>query len=73
MAVITGGNIIRNGARQIEGSKPRLLPWSGVPVGATTYAGLVAVGDLVVDVATGNIYEYTEPAGVPTYTRRDTV
>jgi hypothetical protein len=72
MAVITGGNIIRNGARQIEGSKPRMYPWAGVPAG-TTYAGLVAVGDLVVDVTTGNVYEYTEPAAVPTMTRRDTV
>lgn len=72
MAVITGGNVIRN-TRQIEGSRPRMLPWSGVPVGATTYAGVVAVGDFVVDVNTGNLYEYTEPAAVPTYTRRDTV
>lgn len=72
MAVIQGGNIIKNN-KQIEGSKPRMLPWSGVPVGATTYAGLIAVGDLVVDVTTGNVYEYTEPTGTPTYTRRDTV
>lgn len=72
MAVITGGNIIRN-TTQIEGSKPRLLPNNGVPVAGTTYAGLIAVGDLVVDVLTENVYEYTEPAAVPTFTRVDTV
>lgn len=78
MSVITGGNIIRNVGdggvvRQTPGSKPRMLPWNGVPVGATTYAGIITVGALVVDVDTGNVYEYTEPAAVPTYTRIDTV
>lgn len=72
MAVITGGNIIRN-TTQTPGTKPRMLPWEGVPVGATTYAGLIQVGDLVVNVLTKDVYEYTEPGAVPTYTRRDTV
>lgn len=70
MAVITGGTIIKNN-RQIEGSKPRMLPWVGAPSGPA-YAGLAA-GDLVVDVTTGNVYEYTEPTGTPTFTRVDTV
>lgn len=80
MPVITGGNIIRNVGdggvvRQTPGSKPRMLPWNGVPTGGATptYAGIVTVGDLVVDVTTGNVYEYTEPTGTPTFTRRDTV
>ncbi|MGL5908602.1 MAG: hypothetical protein ACRCZP_01290 [Phycicoccus sp.] len=71
MPVITGGNVIRN-TTQTPGTKPRMLSWSGVPTG-TTYAGVVAVGDLVCNVLTGHVYEYTEPAAVPTYTRVDTV
>lgn len=71
MAVITGGNIIKNTV-QIEGSKARLFPWEGVPP-TTAYAGIIAVGDLVVNVLNKDVYEYTEPAAVPTYTRRDTV
>jgi hypothetical protein len=78
MAVITGGNIIRN-TTQIAGSKARLLPSEGAPVAGTTYAGQLTVGDLVVDVATRNVYEYTEPltgttpTPTPTFTRIDTV
>jgi hypothetical protein len=77
MPVITGGNVIRN-TTQIAGSKARLFPSEGAPVAGTTYAGRLAVGDLVVDVNTKNIYEYTEPTptgGVPTptFTRIDTV
>ena len=71
MAVITGGLYIKG--NKIPGSRVRMYPVVGVPVGATTLAGTVAVGDLVCDVNTGNVYEYTEPAAVPTYTRRDTV
>lgn len=72
MAVITGGNIIRN-TTQTPGSAPRLLPSNGAPVAGTTYAGLVVAGDLVVDQLTGDVYEYTEPADVATFTRVDTV
>lgn len=78
MAVITGGNVIRN-TTQVAGSKARLFPWEGVPVAGTSYAGLLAVGDLVVNVQNRDIYEYTEPltgtpaTATPTFTRRDTV
>lgn len=78
MAVITGGNVIRN-TTQVAGSRARLLPSEGAPVAGTTYAGRIVPGDLVVDVATRNIYEYTEPltgtpaTPTPTFTRIDTV
>lgn len=70
MAVIEGGNIITG--NQIEGSARRPFAITGAPVAGTTLAGTVAVGDFVQDVATGNLYEYTEPAAVPTFTRIDT-
>lgn len=57
MAVISGGNIIRN-TTQTPGSKPRMLPWEGAPVAGTSYAGLLTHGDLVVDVVTKNVHEY---------------
>lgn len=70
MAVIEGGNIITG--NQIPGSARRPYAVSGAPVAGTTLAGTVAVGDLVQDVDTGNVYEYTEPTGTPTFTRIDT-
>lgn len=71
MAVIEGGNIITG--NQIEGSARRPFAITGAPVAGTTLDGTVAVGDFVQDVATGNLYEYTEPTGTPTFTRIDTV
>lgn len=72
MAVIEGGSVI-SGGLVAEGTKPRTLYGTGAPVGGTTYDGTIAVGDLYVDVATGNVYEYTEPGATPTFTRIDTV
>ena len=71
MAVIEGGNIITG--NQIEGSSKRPYAITGVPVAGTTLDGTIAVGEFVQDVATGHLYEYTEPAGTPTFTRIDTV
>lgn len=71
MAVITGGNVIRGGVILV-GSGPRKLHGTGAPTGST-YSGVVAVGDLYIDQANDNVYEYTEPAAVPTFTRIDTV
>ncbi len=70
MAVIEGGNIITG--NQIDGSARRPYAITGVPVAGTTLAGTVAVGDVVQNVATGFLYEYTEPGAVPTFTRIDT-
>jgi len=70
MAVIEGGNIITG--NQIEGTARRPYAITGVP-GGTTLVGTVAVGDFVQNVATGHLYEYTEPADEPTFTRIDTV
>lgn len=70
--VIQGGNIIKGG-KVAEGTIKRPHPNAGAPVAGTTLAGIIAVGEFVQDTATGNLYEYTEPAGTPTYTRRDTV
>lgn len=71
MAVITGGNIIRG--NQTEGTVARPYPVAGAPVDGTTLDGTIAPGELVVDVDTGNVYEYTEPGSEPTFTRIDTV
>lgn len=57
MAVITGGNVIRN-TTQAPGTKPRMLSSVGAPVAGTTYAGQLVHGDLVVDVDTRNVYEH---------------
>lgn len=69
MAVIEGGNIITG--NQIEGSARRPYAVSGAPVAGTTLDGTIAVGEFVQDVDTGNLYEYTEPASTPTFTRID--
>lgn len=71
MAVITGGKILKGGV-VAPGTIRRPYPVSGAPTGSTL-AGTVAVGDFVQDVNNGNLYEYTEPGAVPTFTRRDTV
>lgn len=71
MAVIDGGNVIINN-QQTEGSATRRYPHNGAPTG-TTYAGIIQPGEFVEDVVTGNLYEYTEPSGTPTFTRIDTV
>lgn len=71
MAVIEEGTIITGNA--IEGSTSRRYAGSGAPTGGTTLSGTIAVGDFYEDVDTGNLYEYTEPTGTPTYTRIDTV
>lgn len=71
MAVIAGGLVIR--ANPAGGEKPRTYYGHGAPVAGTTYAGVVQPGEFYVDVDTGNLYEYTEPAGTPTWTRIDTV
>lgn len=71
MAVIEGGNIIPDGSA--PGTKTRRYTVHGAPVAGTTLAGTVKVGDFVQDVDTGDLYEYTEPTGTPTYTRIDTV
>lgn len=72
MAVIEGGNII-TGGNVMPTTGPRTYKGNGAPVAGTTYAGKLTVGDLYIDVATNNVYEYTEPAAVPTFTRVDTV
>lgn len=71
MAVIEGGQIITG--RAIEGSTSRRYAITGAPVAGTTLAGVIAPGEFVQDVTTEDLYEYTEPAGAPTYTRIDTV
>lgn len=72
MAVIEGGNVITGGTI-METTGPNTFRGNGAPVAGTTYDGLIAVGDLFVDMVSGNVYEYTEPAAVPTFTRIDTV
>jgi hypothetical protein len=72
MAVISGGNVITGGV-VMPNTGPRVLRGSGAPVAGTTYSGTVAAGDLYVDDANNNVYEYTAPGGTPTYTRIDTV
>lgn len=73
MAVIDGGNVIENEGHQTEGSRTRRYPFNGVPTAGTTYDGIIEVGQFVEDVTTGDLYEYTEPTGTPTFTRIDTV
>lgn len=73
MAVIDGGNVIQNEGHQTEGSRTRRYPHNGAPTAGTTYAGIIQIGEFVEDVTTGDLYEYTEPSGTPTYTRIDTV
>lgn len=73
MAVIDGGAVIQQADKQTEGSVTRRYPFNGVPTAGTTYDGIIQVGEFVEDVLTGDLYEYTEPTAVPTFTRIDTV
>ena len=72
MAVISGGNVITGGV-VMENTGPRILHGTGAPSAGTTYDGFISAGDLYVNVANGQVYEYTEPDETPTYTRIDTV
>jgi len=72
MAVISGGNVISGGVVMPE-TGARIFRGSGAPVAGTTYAGQISAGDLYMDMANNNVYEYTAPAGTPTFTRIDTV
>lgn len=72
MAVIEGGNIITGGV-VMETTGPRTYKGTGAPTAGTTYDGSIEPGDLYIDVANDNVYEYTEPTGTPTFTRIDTV
>lgn len=69
MAVIEGGNVITGGV-VMEGTGPRVYRGSGAPVVATTYTSRSA-GDLYIDVANNNVYEFT--TGPDAWTRRDTI
>lgn len=71
MAVIEGGNVITGGV-VMETTGPRVYKGSGAPVAGTTYDGLIDVGDLYLDVVSNNVYEFTSPASVDTFTRIDT-
>lgn len=71
MAVIEGGNIITGNA--IDGSAQRVYAVTGVPTAGTTLDGTLVPGDFVQNVATGFLYEYTEPTETPTFTRIDTI
>lgn len=73
MAVIANGAVIQQADKQTERSTTRVYPHHGVPTDGTTYAGIIQIGEFLEDVDTGNLYEYTEPSGTPTYTRIDTV
>lgn len=72
MAVIEGGNVITGGVT-IEGAATRPYAHTGVPATpiASTVLAHLSAGDLVIDVDTGNIYEYT--TGPEAFTRVDTV
>lgn len=70
MPIIEGGTVIP--ANPAGGEKPRTYYGSGAPVAGTTYADVIQVGEFYVDTVTGNLYEYTEPASTPTFTRIDT-
>lgn len=70
MAVISGGNVVP--ANPAGGEKPRTYYGQGAPTAGTTYDGVIQVGELYVDTANGNVYEYTEPGSTPTFTRIDT-
>lgn len=72
MAVITNGTIIPNADAQTPGSVTRVYVSNGAPVAGTTYDGVIQVGEVVEDVTTGDLYEYTEPSGAATFTRIDT-
>lgn len=72
MAVIEGGSVIEQ-TTPMETTSPRIFRTVGAPVAGTDYDGIIQVGDLCVDTTNGNVYEYTEPAAVPTFTRIDTV
>lgn len=71
MAVIAGGNIISG--NQIEGSARRPHAYVGVPADpiAGTVLAHLSAGDLVTNVLTGFVYEYT--TGPEAFTRIDTV
>lgn len=71
MAVIEGGSIIEQ-TTPYENTGPRVFRTVGAPVAGTDYDGVIQVGDLCVDTTNDNVYEYTEPAAVPTFTRIDT-
>ncbi len=73
MAVIEGGIVVSGGVVNYGSPGARTFFTNGAPVAGTDYAGQIAVGDFCIDVDTGNLYEYTEPAAVPTFTRIDTV
>jgi hypothetical protein len=72
MPVIEGGIVISGGVVDVH-TGPRVFVGHGVPTGATHYVGMVVIGDLYIDHDDNRVYEYTEPAAVPTYTRIDTV
>lgn len=72
MAVIEGGSVL-SGGNVMETTGPRIFRTNGAPVAGTDYDGQIAVGDLCIDMENNNVYEYTEPAAVPTFTRIDTV
>lgn len=55
----------------MENTGPRIFRGAGAPVAGTTYAGKLSAGDLYVDVANNNVYEFT--TGPDAFTRRDTV
>lgn len=70
MAVIEGGNVITGGV-VMPGTGPRIFRGSGAPVVGTSYAGKLTAGDLYIDVANDNVYEFT--TGPDAFTRRDTI
>jgi hypothetical protein len=70
MGVIEGGNVITGGV-VMPGTGPRIFRGSGAPVAGTTYAGKLTAGDLYIDVANNNVYEFT--TGPDAFTRRDTI
>jgi hypothetical protein len=72
VAIIEGGNIIHGGV-VMPGTVTRRYGITGAPVAGTTLAGIIAPGEFVQDVDTKNLYEYSEPSGVATFTRIDTV
>lgn len=69
MAVIEGGNVITGGVVMPQ-TGPRVYRGTGAPTGGVTYDGKIVNGDLYVDVANSNVYEFTD---TDTFTRIDTV
>lgn len=67
MPIIEGGTIVP--ANPAGGEKTRKYSVNSAPVAGTTLSGVIQVGELVEDVVNGNLYEYTEPGGVPTFTQ----